>query len=445
MAGFFRRAFDFVSHPSNSRTMGLVAVFFLLTAVSLTVYVAQQQQSLQQKAFETNPTCNPPYSGWISEADSYIPLCPACAPDQSPSGNICSECKATQPSSYRDRCTKINYIFKTFDKIRGEFCYKETNVGKSCSNTNGQQGICDDATACVILPTAIPSPTAVPTAIPAVVQNVCEGTPQNVNNATTGIACKTTSDLVGQCDGRGTCITLGTTPIPSPTLCQGTISGYKLSCKSICDPTEINLTSQSPANAPVCNDKTTVCCGFTAPTPTAVPTATPNPANTSLSFTVGLPDLTTKAPGQVLKNLYVEVTDPTTNSKVSESVVGITYDSQTKKFSGSNSINWVPASGIYNIKVRAPGYLKILIPSKTITRGQENIIPVDIVTPGDVNGDNLIDIQDYNALVGCFGNKFRLIACNGTTNADLNDDGASDGIDYNIFIKVFTLGKRVGD
>ena len=53
--GFLRKAFDFVAHPSHSRTMGLVLMLILVVAVSLTVYVAQQQQTLRQRAAES---CN---------------------------------------------------------------------------------------------------------------------------------------------------------------------------------------------------------------------------------------------------------------------------------------------------------------------------------------------------------------------------------------------------
>lgn len=54
--GFFKNAFEFVARPTHSRTMGILIFFVLIAAVSLTVYVAQQQQQLRQKAAE-NPAC----------------------------------------------------------------------------------------------------------------------------------------------------------------------------------------------------------------------------------------------------------------------------------------------------------------------------------------------------------------------------------------------------
>jgi len=64
--GFLRRAIDFAVRPTQSRTMGLVVVLLLVVAVSLTVYVAQQQQSLRQRAApdycndKSIPTCGSP-------------------------------------------------------------------------------------------------------------------------------------------------------------------------------------------------------------------------------------------------------------------------------------------------------------------------------------------------------------------------------------------------
>ena len=48
--GFIRRAFEFVVRPTHTRTLGLVLMLALVAAVSLTVYVAQQQQETRQRA-----------------------------------------------------------------------------------------------------------------------------------------------------------------------------------------------------------------------------------------------------------------------------------------------------------------------------------------------------------------------------------------------------------
>lgn len=47
---FIKKVIDFVARPTHSRTLGIVIFFILVAAVSLTVYVAQQQQTLRQRA-----------------------------------------------------------------------------------------------------------------------------------------------------------------------------------------------------------------------------------------------------------------------------------------------------------------------------------------------------------------------------------------------------------
>lgn len=54
--GLIKKAFDFIVSPSHSRTMGLLAMMVLISAVSLTVVLSQQQQTLKQRAAETDCT-----------------------------------------------------------------------------------------------------------------------------------------------------------------------------------------------------------------------------------------------------------------------------------------------------------------------------------------------------------------------------------------------------
>lgn len=58
-------------------------------------------------------------------------------------------------------------------------------------------------------------------------------------------------------------------------------------------------------------------------------------------------------------------------------------------------------------------------------------------TSGDINGDNKIDILDYNILLGCYSDMLPPISCNSTNKlrADLNNDGKVNQYDYNIFIR----------
>lgn len=47
---FIKKVWDFVRHPTHTRTMGILLMLVLVSAVSLTVIVAQQQQQLKQRA-----------------------------------------------------------------------------------------------------------------------------------------------------------------------------------------------------------------------------------------------------------------------------------------------------------------------------------------------------------------------------------------------------------
>ncbi len=63
-------------------------------------------------------------------------------------------------------------------------------------------------------------------------------------------------------------------------------------------------------------------------------------------------------------------------------------------------------------------------------------IPLQTVTIGDIvplpDGDNIVDASDYDALLGCFGEKEVLYTCTVKELADLDDNGVIDGIDYNL-------------
>lgn len=52
-------------------------------------------------------------------------------------------------------------------------------------------------------------------------------------------------------------------------------------------------------------------------------------------------------------------------------------------------------------------------------------------------GDNQVDIADYNAFIDCFGSKQNSSSCVAKEGADFDDNGIVDGIDYNIMIRSF--------
>jgi len=70
--------------------------------------------------------------------------------------------------------------------------------------------------------------------------------------------------------------------------------------------------------------------------------------------------------------------------------------------------------------------------------GQAIVITNQVVIIGDIypspSGDNVIDINDYDSLINCFGSKADSTSCNDKIASDLNDDGVVNGADYNLLL-----------
>ncbi len=95
------------------------------------------------------------------------------------------------------------------------------------------------------------------------------------------------------------------------------------------------------------------------------------------------------------------------------------------------------ATGNYEIKVKTDRYLqKIASNDLNITDGQASTLPIVNLIAGDINGDNVIDLQDYNLLLNCYSD-FTNSKCSGSnlTSADLNDDGKVNYADLNLFLR----------
>lgn len=125
----------------------------------------------------------------------------------------------------------------------------------------------------------------------------------------------------------------------------------------------------------------------------------------------------------------------------------INYNSTTGQFNGGIDLGSYFTTGLYMVKVQTPQYLRGLIPGiQTITAGQVNTMPYVVLIAGDINGDNQINITDYNILMACYSDLeppqdpalCSQYTVNGFSLADLNDDGAVNEFDYNLFIRELT-------
>jgi len=206
--------------------------------------------------------------------------------------------------------------------------------------------------------------------------------------------------------------------------------------------------------------------GSATPSATSVPI--PTVTGTALNFTVLLdgvgaagdnpnPDgntLSNKNPLHPQRNLSVQVFD-TNNNPVASTSAPITYDSASGTFMGAVGLPASLPSGEYSVKIQTDRYLRKLIPGiQQIVAGQETQVPQVRLVTGDTNGDNVLNVLDYNALLDCgYGdlNPLPMNDPNSTANSaacqvhqpvqdvDLNDDGIIDSTDYNLFLRELSV------
>lgn len=157
-----------------------------------------------------------------------------------------------------------------------------------------------------------------------------------------------------------------------------------------------------------------------SPTPTTSPDTTPAPTPTPTP---------TPIPNQLGQDLAGTVTR-----------------SSGGNHTGTVDIPNTIASGTYDIKVKADKYLRKLIKDVQTTQNTTTRISQITLVLGDINGDNKLDIQDYNILIDCFGANASSQACgNNKDFADLDDNGRVDGVDYNLFLRSMAKGVLQGD
>lgn len=68
-------------------------------------------------------------------------------------------------------------------------------------------------------------------------------------------------------------------------------------------------------------------------------------------------------------------------------------------------------------------------------------LPLQTVYMGDTlpeEGDNTVDISDYNAFINCFGERSSDKSCTGQNYGDFDDNGVIDGVDYNLLLRTFS-------
>jgi len=191
---------------------------------------------------------------------------------------------------------------------------------------------------------------------------------------------------------------------------------------------------------------------FVSPTSQPAPTISVAPGDTLLNVTLGLQGIGTAGDSASpnsdgnMSPLHPQRTVIATvfnsqNQQVASQQGTVTYNSSTGYFDGTVDLGQGFATGSYTVKIQTPQYLRGLVSGiQTITSGRTNTLPYLSLIVGDINGDNQINILDYNILMGCYSDLLPATNCNPTNNAlsDLNDDGAVNEFDYNLFLRELT-------
>jgi hypothetical protein len=216
--------------------------------------------------------------------------------------------------------------------------------------------------------------------------------------------------------------------------------------------------------------------GTSSPSASPNPSASPIPSEpplptitgTALGFTVLLDgigaagdsanpsgnSLSNKNPLHPQRNLDVQVYD-SNNTVVASSSAPVDYDSNAGTFAGEVGLPSTVASGDYYVTVKTDSYLRKLVPGiQQIVSGQETQLPQVELIAGDINGTNVLNILDYNALLDCgFGDvnplpmndpdsTFNSAACQAhqpPQDVDLNDDGIVNSTDYNLWLRELSV------
>lgn len=193
----------------------------------------------------------------------------------------------------------------------------------------------------------------------------------------------------------------------------------------------------------------------TSPTPnstiSSVPTATPWPPTsipqTSVPGFVAKPDDTqvyanikiigigidgNAQPKHLSRYVQVEIFD-LTNKSVARGNGNLTYDNHDL-FSGIIHLGKID-NGKYYIKIAGNNTLVRLVKPQFQELNNTNLNILSSVTliQGDINANNIMDINDYNSMLPCFQNT----KCQYKELIDFNDDDITNAIDYNILLSNF--------
>lgn len=265
----------------------------------------------------------------------------------------------------------------------------------------------------------------------------------------------------------------------TPTQVTYTAMTQVLSAGSGDQASEDILSSTTPANIEINNisptitqTPTTTPGATTIPTVTTIPTATTTPGPTQTSTTINLDillhgvgsagdnpnpesSLSNKNPLHPQRNVEVVVID--SNNQIVKSTTGsIIYDTNKGNFTGIIDLGPNIPTGDYNIKVKSDSYLRKMVSGIiNLKVSSANPIPQTALVAGDVKGDNVLNVLDYNIFLDCgYGaiDPLPLADPNAIYNSndckshdiyrpnvDAEDNGIINSADYNLFLRELSV------
>jgi hypothetical protein len=239
-------------------------------------------------------------------------------------------------------------------------------------------------------------------------------------------------------------------PIATPTAPTcGSLSGF---CSDICPADTTAITenySGCTADYPTCCKYTSSITPIPGPNDTIIEFDLPNGAfNNLFKYSTDTLPITTKEQ-ELTMYLYKSTDDPKKDPKGEKKTA---KDNKKITYSATGTVSFdlgKVIKGTYKILLKSPKYLRAMIAEDVDIKGTGETIKITSLKKslvdgaGDVNDDNVLNILDYNMILGCHDNN--TLPCINKTAADLNDNGVIDGIDDNIFIKSLSFKTREGD
>lgn len=173
MLSFFPKVWDFIRHPTGSRTTAMIFILLLLIAIPLTVTLSQKQQSIRQRANEGN--CYSTYQSNIVTCDSDLKICAA---------NNCNTLKQKDYPDYNSYTEEFSKCTKNCQNKNKDCSEKSYEIYLECYNKSISAP-----------PIAIETPTATPEAqVPQPPPSAC-----NYNNKPDGCGNTSSWCLNGAC------------------------------------------------------------------------------------------------------------------------------------------------------------------------------------------------------------------------------------------------------